>query len=201
MTAIYTLPDLPYDPGALEPHISGRIIELHHGKHHAAYVKGANETLERLSEMRDKGDFGLISMLERNLAFHVSGHVLHSLFWTNLGPAGGGDPTGDLADLLDATFGGVGPFRQQMQEAAVTIQGSGWALASWEPVAGRLVVQQVHDHQGNHGQGTVPLLAIDGWEHAWYLQYENRKTDFFTAFWNVVDWDDVARRLAAARAT
>lgn len=199
MTEIYTLPDLPYDPGALEPHVNGRIMELHHRKHHAGYVKGANETLERLHEMRGKGDFSVVSMLEKNLAFHVSGHVLHSLFWTNLSPNGGGEPTGDLADVLDDTFGGVLPFRQQMQEAASTIQGSGWALASWEPVAGRVVVQQVYDHQGNHGQGTVPLLAIDAWEHAWYLQYENRKGEFFSAIWNVVNWDDVARRLAAAR--
>ena len=199
MTETYTLPDLPYDPGALEPHISGRIMELHHDKHHAGYVKGANETLEKLHEMRGKGDFSVVSMLEKNLAFHVSGHVLHSLFWTNLGPNGGGDPTGDLAELLDDTFGGVTVFRQQMREAAATIQGSGWALASWEPVAGRIVVQQVYDHQGNHGQGTIPLLAIDGWEHAWYLQYENRKTEFFEAIWNVVSWDDVASRLATAR--
>lgn len=200
MTAsFYSLPELPYDPGALEPHISGRILELHHDKHHAAYVKGANTTLEKLSEIREKGDFSTISMLEKNLAFHVSGHVLHSVFWTNLSPHGGGAPAGPFAELLDATFGGFPAFRQQMTEAASTIQGSGWALASWEPLAGRLVVQQIHDHQGNHGQGTVPLLAIDGWEHAYYLQYENRKADFFEAFWNVVNWDDVTRRLADAR--
>ena len=197
---VYTLPDLGYDPGALEPHISGRIMELHHDKHHAAYVKGANTALERLAEVRDKGDFGLLTMLEKNLAFHVSGHVLHSVFWTNLGPDGGGEPEGELARLIDETFGGFAAFRQQMTEAAATVQGSGWALASWEPVAQRLVVQQVHDHQGNHGQGTVPLLAIDAWEHAYYLQYENRKTEFFEAVWNVVDWSDVAGRLAAARA-
>jgi Fe-Mn family superoxide dismutase len=199
--AIYTLPDLPYDPGALEPHLSARIMELHHDKHHAAYVKGANDTLDRLQEMRGKGDFGLISMLEKNLAFHVSGHVLHSLFWTNLAPDAGGDPDGELADLLTETFGDVAVFRQQMSEAAATIQGSGWALASWEPVAGRIVVQQVYDHQGNHGQGTVPLLAIDAWEHAYYLQYENRKADYFEAIWNVVNWPDVAGRLQAARST
>ena len=199
MTDIYTLPDLTYDYGALEPHISGRIMELHHDKHHAGYVKGANSALEKLQEIRGKGDFSLLSMLERNLAFHVSGHVLHSLFWTNLSPNGGGEPTGDLADTLDETFGGTNVFRQQMTEAAATVQGSGWALASWEPVAGRIVVQQVHDHQGQHGQGTIPLLAIDAWEHAFYLQYENRKTDFFDAIWNVVSWDDVARRLVAAR--
>jgi Fe-Mn family superoxide dismutase len=198
MTDIYTLPPLPYDPAALEPHISGRIIELHHDKHHAAYVKGANTALDKLAEVREKNDFSVISMLEKNLAFNVSGHVLHSVFWTNLSPDGGGEPTGDLADRIDTTFGGFPAFRQQMTEAASTIQGSGWALASWEPVAGRLVVQQVHDHQGNHGQGTVPLLAIDAWEHAFYLQYENRKAEFFEAFWNIVNWDDVSSRLAGA---
>jgi Fe-Mn family superoxide dismutase len=199
MTDIYTLPDLPYDPGALEPHISGRIMELHHDKHHAGYVKGANAALAQLEDVREKGDFATISMLERNLAFNVSGHVLHSVFWTNLSPNGGGEPAGDLAEVLDATFGGFPAFRQQMTEAASTIQGSGWAIASWEPVAGRVMVQQVHDHQGNHGQGTIPLLAIDAWEHASYLQYENRKTEFFEAIWNVINWDNVAERLAAAR--
>ena len=195
---IYTLPDLPFDPGALEPHISGRIMELHHDKHHAAYVKGANTALAKLAEIRDKNDFATVSMLERNLAFHVSGHVLHSVFWTNLSPDGG-QPSAALVDALDHHFGGLAPFRAQMTEAAASIQGSGWALASWEPTAGRIVVQQVHDHQGDHGQGTVPLLAIDAWEHAYYLQYQNEKAKFFDAIWNVVHWDDVARRFEAAR--
>lgn len=199
VTDIYSLPDLTYDPGALEPHISGRIMELHRDKHHAAYVKGANTALAELHERREKGDFTAISMLEKNLAFNVSGHVLHSVFWTNLSPDGGGEPTGELGELVDETFGGFPVFRQQMTEAASTIQGSGWALASWEPVAGRLVVQQVFDHQGNHGQGTVPLLAIDAWEHAYYLQYENRKADYFDAIWNVVNWADVSKRLDRAR--
>ena len=196
---IYVLPDLPYDPAALEPHISGRIMELHHDKHHAAYVKGANTALAKLHEHREKGDFSVVSMLEKNLAFNVSGHVLHSVFWTNLSPDGGGAPTGELGGLIDETFGGFAVFRQQVTEAATTIQGSGWALASWEPVAGRILVQQVYDHQGNHGQGTVPLLAIDAWEHAFYLQYENRKADFVDAIWNVVNWADVAKRLRLAR--
>lgn len=198
-TNIYVLPDLTYDPGALEPHISGRIMELHHDKHHAAYVKGANTALAQLHDVREKGDFSLISMLERNLAFNVSGHVLHSVYWTNLSPDGGGEPTGELADLIDETFGGYAGFRQQMTQAAGTVQGSGWALASWEPVAARLVVQQVHDHQGDHGQGTTPLLAIDVWEHAFYLQYENRKADYLEALWSVVNWADVSDRLDRAR--
>jgi len=197
---LYTLPDLPYDYGALEPHISGRIMELHHGKHHAAYVKGANTTLQRLHDIREKGDFAAISMLEKSLAFNVSGHVLHSVFWTNLSPDGGGEPDGQFGDLVTETFGAFAAFRQQMTEAASTLQGSGWALASWEPVAGRIIVQQVYDHQGNHGQGTVPLLAIDGWEHAFYLQYENRKTEFFEAIWNVVNWANVTERFERAKA-
>ena len=104
-----------------------------------------------------------------------------------------------MRSKLHAVFGDVATFRKRMTQAASTIQGSGWALASWEPVAGRLIVQQVYDHQGNHGQGTIPLLAIDAWEHAYYLQYENRKADFFEAIWNVVNWEDVTRRLADAR--
>src|ERR1051326_2139637 len=128
---LYTLPDLPYDFGALEPHISGRIMELHHGKHHATYVKGANTALEKLNDVRTSGEFTTIAMLERNLAFNVSGHVLHSVFWTNLSPDGGGAPTGPLGQALDETFGGFDRFRRQMTEAAATIQGSGWALASW----------------------------------------------------------------------
>ena len=197
---IYRLPDLPYDPGALEPHISARIMELHHDKHHAAYVAGANTAMDKLQDARGKSDFAAITMLEKNLAFHVSGHVLHSLFWTNLSPDGGDRPDGALGTALDENFGGYDAFRAQMTQAAATCQGSGWALASWEPLAGRIVVQQVYDHQGNHGQGTIPLLAIDAWEHAFYLQYENRKADFFEAIWNVINWQDVASRLDAARA-
>ena len=199
MTETYQLPDLAYDYGALEPHISGKIMELHHGRHHAAYVKGANQALERLAAARAGEDFATLTMLQKDLAFHLSGHVLHSLFWTNLNPEGGGDPDGHLDEELGATFGSVDLFRKQMSQAASTIQGAGWALAAWEPVAGRIVVQQVYDHQGNHGQGTTPLLAIDAWEHAFYLQYKNVKADFFTALWNVFNWDDIARRLAAAR--
>ena len=195
----YVLPDLPYDPSGLEPHISGRIMELHHDKHHAAYVKGANTALDKLSDVRTSGDFATIAMLEKNLAFNVSGHVLHSIFWTNLSPDGGGEPDGAFATTLTDTFGGFEQFQKQMTEAAATVQGSGWALASWEPMAARMVVQQVHDHQGNHGQGTIPLLAIDAWEHAYYLDYQNEKAKYFDAIWNVVNWTDVEARFETAR--
>lgn len=198
---VYRLPALAYDYGALEPHISGQIMELHHDKHHAAYVKGANTALEKLADARSSDDFGAINKLQKDLAFHLSGHVLHSLFWQNLSPNGGGEPSGDVAAQLDTDFGGFERFKRHMSEAAGTIQGSGWALAAWDPASQRIIIEQVYDHQGNHGQGTMPLLAIDAWEHAYYLQYKNAKADFFTAIWNIFDWDDVAQKLKAARDT
>jgi len=195
----YTLPDLGYDYGALEPHVSGQIMELHHGKHHAAYVKGANTALDNLAQARATDDFTMITKLQKDLAFHVSGHVLHSLFWTNLSPEGGGKPEGALAEQIERDFGGFDRFQAHMTEAANTVQGSGWALAAWEPTARRIMVQQVYDHQGNHGQGTEPLLAFDAWEHAYYLQYKNVKADFFEALWQVVNWADVASKFAEAQ--
>jgi Fe-Mn family superoxide dismutase len=196
----YTLPDLPYDYSALEPHVSGQIMELHHDKHHANYVKGANTALEKLAEARAGNDFALITKLETDLAFNVAGHLLHSLFWQNLGPDGG-QPSGELAEQIQRDFGGLDQFKAHFNAAANTIQGSGWALASWEPTAGRIIIQQIHDHQHNHAQGAVPLLTFDAWEHAFYLQYKNVKADFFNALWNVVNWGDVANRLKAAKAS
>jgi superoxide dismutase, Fe-Mn family len=195
----YRLPDLTYDYGALEPHIIGEIMELHHDKHHATYVKGANTALEKLHDARQKDDWDYLSKLQKDLAFNLSGHVLHSLFWENLSPDGGGEPTGELLKQIVKDAGSFENFKNHMNKAAATIQGSGWALASWDPMSSAIIVQQVHDHQGEHGQGTIPLLAIDAWEHAYYLQYRNQKADFFKAVWNVFNWDDVAAKLKAAQ--
>jgi len=195
----YSLPDLPYDYGALEPHLSGQIIELHHDKHHAAYVAGANTALEKLAEAREKGEFGALTGIEKNLAFHVSGHLLHSLYWQNMSPDGGGEPEGDLAAAVTEDFGGFAGLKTQMSQVIATVQGSGWAALSWEPVGQRLVVHQVLDHQDNVAAGSLPIFVIDGWEHAWYLQYKNVKADYVTAFWNVVNWADVAARFAKVR--
>ena len=195
----YSLPDLDYDFGALEPHISGQIMELHHDKHHAAYVGGANTALERLEEARSKNDFGAITMLEKNLAFNTSGHVLHSLFWKNLSPRGGDKPTGELAQAIDRDFGSFDGLMNQLSNATNTVQGSGWGALAYEPVGGRLVVQQLYDHQGNVAVGSSPLLVIDAWEHAYYLQYKNVRADFVKAVWNVINWADVAARYTAAQ--
>jgi Fe-Mn family superoxide dismutase len=195
----YVLPDLDYDYGALEPHISGRIMELHHGKHHRAYVDKANQVLAKLDEARAHRDFGSVAALERSLAFNVSGHAFHSIFWKNLKPRSGGTPTGELGHAIARDFGSFEGFRSQLLEVAGSIMGSGWAALVWEPIVRRLLICQIYDHQSNLSQGGVALLVLDAWEHAYYLQYENRKTDFFKAVWNLWDWDDVAARLEAAR--
>ena len=195
----YTLPDLPYDYGALEPHYSAEILELHHDKHHAAYVKGANGALEKLGHARETGTFDTINQLQKNLAFNLSGHVLHSLFWQNMSPEGGDKPEGDLAAAIDDSFGSFEGFRSQMSEAALNVQGSGWGALTWEPLGQRLIVEQVYDHQSNVGQGAPPLLVLDMWEHAYYLQFKNVKADWVDAFWNIVNWPDVAARFTRAR--
>jgi Fe-Mn family superoxide dismutase len=195
----YNLPELPYDYGALEPHISGAIMELHHSKHHKAYVDGANKTNDQLLEAREKDDFSRVGALEQALAFHVSGHVLHSLFWQNLAPKAGGKPTGPLAEAIDRDFGSFELFKKQLTQTAATIMGSGWGALVFEPLARRLATVQLHDHQSVFTMGSVPLLVLDAWEHAYYLQYKNEKAKFFEAVWNLWNWPDVARRFEAAQ--
>jgi len=191
---VYELPDLPYDYSALEPHISAQIMELHHDKHHAAYVKGANTALEKMAEARDKGDFGAINKLEKDLAFHLGGHVNHSVFWKNMSPDGGDKPDGELAAAIDEYFGSFDGFRSQFTENANAIQGSGWSILVWDLLGKRLNVMQLFDQQGNLPVAQVPLLQLDMWEHAFYLQYQNVKADYVTAWWNVVNWADVTER-------
>jgi len=196
--AVYTLPDLPYDYAALEPAISGEILELHHAKHHAAYVKGANDTLEQLAETRDKGQFGGLVGLEKTFAFNLSGHVLHSIFWQNLSGDGGDRPDGALGEAIAVSFGSFEAFAGQLTTATTGVQGSGWGVLGYEPLARRLIIEQVYDHHGNVGQGTIPLLVFDTWEHAYYLQYRNVRPDYVARLWDIVNWADVAARYAAA---
>jgi len=196
--AKYVLPDLGYDYASLEPHISGKLMELHHNKHHAAYVKKANETMEQLDEARDKGDFTRIGGLEKALAFNLSGHVLHSIFWRNLAPKAGGRPTGELLDAIESDFGSFDKLKAQLTSVASTIMGSGWAALVYEPLSSRLLTCQIYDHQSNLAQGGLPLLVIDAWEHAYYLQYQNQKEAFFDAVWNLWSWDDVTTRFESA---
>ncbi|PFG35458.1 Fe-Mn family superoxide dismutase [Flavimobilis soli] len=197
--AEYTLPDLGYDYGALDPHISGRIMELHHSKHHAAYVAGANTALEQLAEARANESFGTVNLLEKNLAFNLGGHVNHSIFWQNLSPEGGGEPDGELGAAITEFFGSFDAFKKHFAANAVGIQGSGWSILAWDTLGKKLIIVQLYDQQGNLPIGIVPLLLLDMWEHAFYLDYVNVKADYVKAFWNIVSWSDVAARFARAR--
>jgi Fe-Mn family superoxide dismutase len=195
----YTLPDLAYDFAALEPHISGRIMQLHHGKHHAAYVAGANATLDLMAEARDKNDLTCINKLQKDLAFNLGGHVNHSIFWKNLSASGGDKPSGELAAAIDEYFGSFDGFRAHFSANAMGIQGSGWSILAWDVLGQRLIIEQLYDQQGNLVAASVPLLMLDMWEHAFYLDYQNVKADYVAAFWNIVSWQDVQARFEAAR--
>jgi Fe-Mn family superoxide dismutase len=192
--ARYTLPDLDYDYSALAPHISGEINELHHSKHHATYVKGANDTLDKIAEARDAGNFGDIVGLSTTLAFHLAGHANHVVWWKILSPEGGDKPTGELAAAIDEAFGSFDKFKAQFTAVATTIQGNGWASLSWDPIGKTLITQQLRDHHNNLILPTVPILLVDVWEHAFYLDYKNVKPKYVEALWNIFNWAEISKR-------
>ncbi|ANS25058.1 superoxide dismutase [Rhodococcus opacus] len=196
----YTLPELPYDYAALEPHISGKIMELHHDKHHATYVKAANTALEKMAEAREDGTIAdKALLLSRNLAFNLGGHTNHSIFWKNLSPNGGDKPTGDLAAAIDDQFGSFDKFQAHFTGVATTIQGSGWALLGYDTIGQRLVIEQMTDQHGNITAAIIPVVMLDMWEHAFYLDYQNVKPDYVKAWWNIVNWADAQERFDRAR--
>ncbi|EYT53487.1 superoxide dismutase [Leucobacter sp. UCD-THU] len=197
--AAYSLPELPYDYAALEPHISGKIMQLHHDKHHQAYVTGANTALEQLAEARDSDNLAAVNKLEKDLAFNLGGHVNHTIFWNNLSPEGGERPEGELAAAIDEHFGSFEKFQAHFTATALGVQGSGWAVLAWDALGQRPNIVQLFDQQGNLPAGTVPLLMLDVWEHAYYLDYLNVRADYVKAFWNIANWQDVAKRFEAAR--
>jgi Fe-Mn family superoxide dismutase len=197
--ADYTLPDLPYDYSALEPNISGRIMELHHDKHHKTYVDGANTAIAKLAEARDADDLANVNKLQKDLAFNLAGHVNHTVYWNNLSPDGGDRPAGELAAAIDEFFGSFDKFRAHFTASALGIQGSGWSILAWDSLGQKLIIEQLYDHQGNLAAATVPLLMLDMWEHAFYLDYVNVKADYVKAFWNITNWADVNDRFLRAR--
>jgi len=197
--ADYTLPELAYDYAALEPSISASIMELHHSKHHQAYVTGANTALAQLAEARDKGDLTYVNKLEKDLAFNLGGHINHSIFWTNLSPDGGDKPTGDLESAINDQFGSFDKFVAHFTATALGVQGSGWAVLAWDSIGERLVIVQFFDQQGNLPAGIVPLLMLDVWEHAYYLDYKNVRADYVKAFWNIANWANVQKRFTVAQ--
>jgi Fe-Mn family superoxide dismutase len=196
----YELPPLPYAYDALEPHIDEQTMHLHHDLHHKSYVDGLNKALDQLDAARQSGDFGLVKHWEREAAFHGSGHFLHSIFWQNMGPGKGGEPTGALRSQIEKDFGSYEGFKKQFSAAAGAVEGSGWAMLVWEPNAGQLEVLTAEKHQNLTQWGVRPLLVLDVWEHAYYLKYQNKRPAYVEAWWNVVNWDDVAARFASAKA-
>ena len=200
----FELPDLPYDYAALEPHIDARTMEIHHGKHHRAYVDNANKALDG-TEWADRPVEEVIANLDsipedkraavRN---NAGGHANHSLFWTIMGPGGGGAPDGELASAIDSTFGGLDALKEQVNAAGVGRFGSGW---TWlvKDGGGALSVLSTPNQDSPLMEGKTPILGIDVWEHAYYLNYQNKRPDYLAAWWNVVNWDEVAKRFEKAR--
>jgi len=191
------LPDLPYDYGALEPAISGQIMEIHHDKHHRAYVTNYNIQQEKMDEAINKGDIPVQIAIQPMINFNGGGHTNHSLFWENLAPksAGGGEPpSGQLAKLIDARWGSLDTFKSSFNTALAGIQGSGWAWLVQDVQTGDISIKTFANQDPVVGKYR-PLLGIDAWEHAYYLQYQNRKVEYFSAIWDVINWKAAEKRL------
>ncbi|MCA9292024.1 MAG: superoxide dismutase, partial [Phycisphaerales bacterium] len=192
----YVLPPLPYAADALEPHLDAQTMTLHHDKHHAGYVRGLNAAVKALAEIRSGArPTSEVKHWSRELAFHGSGHLLHVVFWNCMGPNGGGAPTGAIGEMIERDFGSFDGFVTHFTAAAGAVEGSGWGLLVLEPTSGRLLVMQAEKHQNLTAWGVVPLVAVDVWEHAYYLRYQNRRSEYVSAFMNVVDWTATNARL------
>lgn len=196
----HTLPDLKYDFNALEPYISADIMKLHYEKHHNAYVTNLNITQEKLGEAVAKGDVNATITLQPALKFNGGGHINHSIFWKNLSPTGGGEPSGDLLEAIKADFGSFELMKSELVTASAAIQGSGWGWLGYNPVSGRMRIATCPNQDPLQATtGLIPLFGIDVWEHAYYLQYKNVRPDYVKAIFNVANWADVAENYAAAR--
>ncbi|KAG7460807.1 hypothetical protein MATL_G00202800 [Megalops atlanticus] len=196
----HTLPDLTYDYGALEPHINAEIMQLHHSKHHATYVNNLNITEEKYEEALAKGDVTAQVALQPALRFNGGGHINHTIFWTNLSPNGGGEPQGELMEAIKRDFGSFGKMKEKMSAVTVAVQGSGWGWLGFDKESGRLRIAACPNQDPLQGTtGLIPLLGIDVWEHAYYLQYKNVRPDYVKAIWNVVNWENVDERFQAAK--
>lgn len=201
MTA-YKLPDLAYDFSALEPVIAGQIMELHYSKHHNTYVTNLNAALEKYQEMEKKGDMAAMIALQQAIKFNGGGHVNHSIFWTNLAPVskgGGQPPSGELAKAIEIKFGSVASLIEKMSAQTVAIQGSGWGWLGYNKSLNELQIAICANQDPLSTQGLIPLLGIDVWEHAYYLQYKNVRAEYVKNIWNVVSWKNVQERFDLAR--
>ncbi|UTB32961.1 MAG: superoxide dismutase [Methanobacterium sp. ERen5] len=191
----YQLPELPYGYKDLEPYISEEQLKIHHTKHHKAYVDGANAILKKFDN-RDSEEFDVKSV-SKELSFHVGGYVLHKFFWENMGPADkcGGEPTGTIAEYIEKDFGSFERFKKEFSQAAASVEGSGWAVLTLCRMTNRIFIMQVEKHNVNLIPGFRIMLALDVWEHAYYLDYQNKRPDYVEAFWNLVNWKEVNRKM------
>jgi Fe-Mn family superoxide dismutase len=194
----YELPTLAYPYNALEPYYDEETLRLHHGKHHQSYVDGLNKAEAQLVEARSRSDYGLIKHWLKEIAFHGSGHILHTLFFENLAPAGQSSPGPKTSNQVEQDFGSFDEFKKMFTAAAAAVEGSGWALLCYNPLFKKLEILQAEKHQNLTQWGVIPLLVIDMWEHAYYLKYQNRRPDYIAAWWNIVNWDIVEERLVKA---
>ncbi|OBZ10419.1 superoxide dismutase [Bacillus sp. FJAT-27264] len=194
----HRLPPLPYAYNALEPYIDEKTMRIHHDKHHQSYVDGLNTAETKLAEARKSGNFDLVKHWERELAFNGAGHYLHTIFWNVMSPQGGGHPTGPLLDAIEQSFGSYDSFKQQFSEAANKVEGGGWAILVWSPRSHRLEILTAEKHQNLSQWDVIPLLALDVWEHAYYLKHQNKRDDYIKDWWNVVNWPYVSERYNAA---
>lgn len=192
----HELPPLPYAYNALEPHIDEQTMKLHHDKHHLAYVNGLNNAEAKLAEAREKGDFSLVKHWEREAAFHGAGHFLHVIFWENMGPNGGGKPSGALAEAINNRFGSFDKFMAHFKAAGAAVEGSGWVLLVKNNMTKALDILTAEKHQDLSQWVVTPLLVCDVWEHAYYLKYQNNRGAYIEAFTNVINWKDVEARFA-----
>ncbi len=195
MNNVYILPELPYGYAELDPHISEEQLKLHHQKHHQAYVNGTNEIIKKLRQARkDNADLDMKCTLKA-LSFNISGHLLHSLFWKNMAPDGGGEPSGKVAEALAGEFGSFESFKKEFTQAALSTEGSGWAALAFCRQTSRPLIMQIEKHNTNIYPTFDILLVLDVWEHAYYLDYKNERAKFVGAFWNIVNWNEVDKRL------
>ncbi|MDF2607489.1 MAG: superoxide dismutase [Bacillales bacterium] len=195
----HILPPLPYEYSALEPYISTEIMKLHHQVHHQSYVDGLNKAEIELEKARNNNDYSLVKHWERELAFHGSGHYLHAMFWDNMKKNGGGTPSGDLLSEITRSFGSFEKFKKHFTEAALKVEGVGWAILVWSPRARRLEILQTEKQQLFTQWDTIPLLGLDVWEHAYYLQYKANRNEYVNNWWKLVNWDNVSMRLNTAK--
>jgi superoxide dismutase, Fe-Mn family len=193
---VHTLPPLPYPEDALEPIIDKQTVQIHHGKHFKAYVDGLNANLQALEKARAEGNFDTIKAISRDISFNGSGVVLHWIYFSTIGPNAGGEPSGVLAEAIKRDFGSYELFWKQFAATSKSVEGSGWGVLAWEPFSKRLIIFQVEKHQNLASSGSMPLMACDVWEHAYYLKYQNRRAEYVDAFAKIIDWKKVEERFA-----